>query len=71
MDVHHTRTEVVLNPDFDAMDAFSNSWIPEGAVLFYLTTPDIRYIWRDGKMVPAEITRSAQSSNSVYRMKRH
>ena len=54
---HHLKiTEVQLNPDMDAMDAFSTEDIPDGAICAYVgqrvpagsSTP---YVWQDGQVI--------------------
>ncbi|NLF29453.1 MAG: hypothetical protein GX591_01045, partial [Planctomycetes bacterium] len=50
------RSQVKLNPDFEALDAFSMAWVPEGAVfLSALTDPPQWFIWRDGQLVPRQL----------------
>ena len=41
---HHKITDLKLNPDMDAMNAFSTADIPNGAE---------RFIWQSGRLVPA------------------
>jgi len=42
---HHRRTQVVLNPDFDALGSFAPDYIREGATVFYSGMPNVRYRW--------------------------
>jgi hypothetical protein len=51
--VHHVKIiEVQLNPDMDAMDAFSTDHIPDGATCAYMGRPE-KYIWQGGQLIPA------------------
>ena len=52
---HHLKlTEVQLNPDMDAMDAFSTAHIPDGTPCAYVYRPSSeKYIWQDGRVIPA------------------
>jgi len=50
--VHHTRTEVVLNPDHEALSSFKPDDIKNGTHVFLLGAPGARYSWQDGKLVP-------------------
>jgi len=56
---HHLKfTDLKLNPDMDAMDAFSTAHIPDGAICSYIYqhVPGVRstpYIWQDGRVIPA------------------
>jgi|GEM_PF-2157240 len=49
---HIKLTEVTLNPDIDAMDAFSRPDIPDGAVVAYVHSP-VRFTWQSGQLIPA------------------
>lgn len=56
---HHVKiTEVQLNPDMDAMDAFSTDHIPDGAPCGYIgqhipVGSSSPYIWQGGRVIPA------------------
>jgi len=48
---HHKRTNIDLNPDFEAIGAFVPDF-PEGTRVYLEDAPGIRYIWQNGKLVP-------------------
>lgn len=50
-DHHCKRTELVLNPDHEALGSFENDFIRNGASIHLIGTPGILYIWQDGKVV--------------------
>lgn len=45
------RTEVDLNPDFEALGAFQIN-LPEGTVVTNEDIPGIKFVWSNGKLVP-------------------
>jgi len=48
---HHIKiTDLKLNPDMDAMDAFSTAHIPNGAPCAYIDRPG-KYTWQDGRVI--------------------
>jgi hypothetical protein len=47
----YERTEVILNPDFEASRAFEIN-LPEGTVVSNEDIPCIKFVWTDGKLVP-------------------
>jgi hypothetical protein len=47
----YERTEVILNPDFEALRAFEIN-LPEGTVVSNEDIPCIKFVWTDGKLVP-------------------
>jgi len=57
---HHKRTEVKLNPDFDALGSFLPEDIREGATTFVAPRnmrpggPMVRCVWHNGKPVPVD-----------------
>ena len=50
--VHNTRTEVVLNPDHEALGSFKPDDIKNGTHVFLVGAPGARYSWQDGKLIP-------------------
>jgi hypothetical protein len=53
---HHFKiTDLKLNPDMDAMDAFSTEDIPDGVPCVYIgqSGSSSPYIWQDGRVIPA------------------
>ena len=47
----YKRTEVDLNPDFEALGAFQIN-LPEGTVVSNEDIPSIKFVWSNGKLVP-------------------
>ena len=47
----YKRTEVDLNPDFEALGAFQIN-LPEGTVVANDDIPCVKFIWSNGKLVP-------------------
>jgi hypothetical protein len=45
------RTNIALNPDFEAMQAFRMDQIPNGTRVINLDAPRVYYMWKDGKVV--------------------
>jgi hypothetical protein len=45
-------SEVEINPDFEALGAFKIN-LPDGTKVYVKERQSIRYIWQDGKIVPA------------------
>jgi hypothetical protein len=45
------RSEIVLNPDFEALEAFEISF-PEGTEVSHQDIPGLRFRWTNGKFVP-------------------
>jgi len=49
---HHKRTEMALNPDFEALKAFAADDIPEGTKVIFKGQDDkTEYTWQDGHPV--------------------
>lgn len=46
-------SNVHLNPDFEAIGAFVPD-IPDGTRVYVEEAPGVRYLWQDGKIVPAD-----------------
>ena len=51
-DEHIEVTEVVLNPDHDALGSFSTDYIPNGTRVSLYPLLQISYTWQDGELVP-------------------
>ncbi len=49
----YTVSDIRLNPDFEALGAFKID-LPDGTRVFVMEHPGIRYVWQDGKIVPAD-----------------
>ena len=49
---HHKITDLKLNPDMDAMNAFSTADIPNGTQCSYMGSR-ATFIWQSGRLVPA------------------
>jgi hypothetical protein len=47
----HRRTEVVLNPDFEALSSFVPDDIRNGAMAWLTNDVNTKYTWRDGELV--------------------
>ncbi len=52
MTQHHKRTEVILNPDCDALNSFAPDDIENGAEVRLPGAPNKKYRWKDGKPAP-------------------
>lgn len=50
---HHKRTEVILNPDHDALGSFVPDDVRNGSLVHIVGNDRIKYIWRDGEVVDA------------------
>ena len=50
-DHHCKRTELVLNPDHEALGSFENDFIRNGASTHLIGVPGILYVWQDGQVV--------------------
>ena len=50
--LHCKRTEIILNPDHDALGSFLPTDIPNGARVSIAGIHNIRYIWQDGELIP-------------------
>jgi len=51
--VHHTRTEITINPDHEALGSFEPDDIKNGTHVFLLDATEKQYLWQDGKVVDA------------------
>jgi hypothetical protein len=49
---HHRRTLVDLEPDFEAIGAFSAAELPDGTHVMMPEAQGVRYKWLNGKIVP-------------------
>lgn len=49
---HVKRTEVILNPDHDALGSFVPDDIENGSKVYVVQVPGITYIWQDGELIP-------------------
>ena len=50
--IHHKATDIILNPDHDALRSFIPDDIPDGARVHIEGIPyKIKYTWQDGKVV--------------------
>jgi len=48
----HTKvTEILMNPDHDALGSFIPDDIPDGAKVHIVQFPSIQYTWQDGKVI--------------------
>jgi len=45
------RSTIDLHPDFDAVGAFKPN-LPNGTLVSILEMPGVKYVWRDGQMIP-------------------
>jgi rhodanese-related sulfurtransferase len=45
------RTRIILDPDFEAMGAFTPN-VPNGTRVGFQETPGLRYLWQDGELAP-------------------
>ena len=55
---HHKRTEVLINPDHEALRSFQPDYIKDGARVFIKGLPTtIRYRWQKGELIPMPQTR--------------
>jgi hypothetical protein len=50
-DIHHRVTELVLNPDHDALGSFVPD-VENGTKVYIEEAPGIVYTWQDGKLIP-------------------
>jgi hypothetical protein len=52
--LHYERTEVIVNPDHDALGSFRPETDPElkNGTLFHIPGDTTKYIWQGGKLVP-------------------
>jgi hypothetical protein len=61
--VNHRITEIVLNPDHEALGSFIPDYIPNGTKAHIYGIPYIRYTWQDGKIIDANGTIIVDCSN--------
>ncbi|MCX5638924.1 MAG: hypothetical protein NTX52_14705, partial [Planctomycetota bacterium] len=52
-DTYYKRTEIILNPDHDALGSFVPDDIRNGAKAYKVDVPGITYTWQDGRVVDA------------------
>jgi len=64
---HDEITEIRLNPDFDALDAFSPHFIPDGAKVYFEEEKESTHIWKDGKPVSIQ---DVKEEENLLRKKR-
>ena len=68
---HVKRTEVALNPDFEALGSFLPDDIREGARVSAfpanapLGGPDVHGVWQNGKPVPVNKNKAAESDSEI------
>jgi len=51
-DTHYKATEVILNPDHDALGSFVPDDIPDGVRVYVNGSMGIKYTWQNGKLIP-------------------
>ena len=51
-ETHYKATEVILNPDHDALGSFVPDDIPNGVRVYVKGSMGIKYTWQDGKLIP-------------------
>lgn len=51
-ETHIKRTEVILNPDHDALGSFVPDDIENGSKVRVVQVPGVTYTWQDGELIP-------------------
>jgi hypothetical protein len=67
--VHYERTEVILNPDHEALGSFRAENDPElkNGTRFHIPADKTKYLWQDGKLVAEEKQKGVEPSRESPR----